>query len=76
VVARLLTDQPHAAAEDGVEWVGALCRKLAIPSLRTYGLSREDIPGLVERATQTNSMKGNPIALTPEELARIVEQAL
>jgi alcohol dehydrogenase class IV len=31
---------------------------------------------LVEKAAQTNSMKGNPIALTPEELARIVEQAL
>jgi alcohol dehydrogenase class IV len=75
-VARLLTDQPHAAAEDGVEWVGALCRKLEIPGLRTYGLSREDIPGLVEKAAQTNSMKGNPIVLRPEELARIVEQAL
>jgi alcohol dehydrogenase class IV len=67
-VARLLTGQPHAAAEDGVGWVAALCRKLEVPPLRAYGIAEAGIPDLVAKAALASSMKGNPIALTPEEL--------
>ena len=37
-VARLLTGRPHATANDGVQWVAELCRRLEIPPLRTYGV--------------------------------------
>jgi alcohol dehydrogenase class IV len=75
-VARLLTGRPHATADDGVEWVAQLCRRLEIPKLRTYGVQDSDIPELVEKAARTSSMKGNQIVFTPEELSEIVSDAL
>jgi alcohol dehydrogenase class IV len=75
-VARLLTGRPHATADDGVRWVADLCRRLEIPPLGGYGVSPDHIPELVEKASQTSSMKGNPIVLTTEELRQIVLAAL
>jgi alcohol dehydrogenase class IV len=75
-VARLLTGNPHATADDGVAWIAALCRKLEIPPLRTYGVAGSDLAILVEKAAQASSMKGNPIVLTEEELREIISRAL
>src|SRR5579872_771325 len=75
-VARLLTGNPLATAPDGVVWIGALCRKLEIPRLQAYGVQSQHVPELVEAAQKTSSMKGNPIALTNEELSEIVLRAL
>ena len=76
VVARLLTGNGSATAEDGVEWVIRTCRDLAIPPLRSYGITEEHAPALVAAASQASSMKGNPIALTPAELAEVFSRAL
>jgi alcohol dehydrogenase class IV len=70
-VARILTGNPSAAPEDGAHWIAALCRRLEIPPLATYGVRPEDVPGLVDKAAQAGSMKGNPIVLTTDELTRI-----
>jgi alcohol dehydrogenase class IV len=75
-IARMLTGEPGAAAEDGVRWVAELCRKLEIPPLRTYGVTEADAPDLVAKAAQSSSMKGNPIALTADEMRRILLQSL
>jgi len=75
-VARLLTGRPHATAPDGVAWITALCQKLEIPPLRTYGVAASHLTVLVEKAAQASSMKGNPIVLTEEELREIVSRAL
>jgi alcohol dehydrogenase class IV len=75
-VARLLTGQPHATAPDAVAWVAALCRRLEVPALRTYGVTAADLPALVEKAAQASSMKANPILLTEAELREIVTRAL
>lgn len=75
-IARLLTDRPQATAEEGVAWVRELCRGLAIPPLRTYGLSEAHIPAVVEKAALASSMKANPIALTREDLAAALAAAL
>jgi alcohol dehydrogenase class IV len=75
-IARLLTRQPHAIADDAVLWIGNLCDCLEIPPLRTYGVTEADIPDLAEKAGQTSSMKGNPIQLTVEELCEIALRAL
>ena len=74
-VARLLTGDAQATASDGLGWMMALCRDLSIQPLRTYGITQEDIPLLVEKAAQASSMKANPIALTEEELAEVVGQS-
>jgi alcohol dehydrogenase class IV len=75
-IARLLTGRPQATAPDGVRWVMAVCLRLEIPSLRAYGVRESDLSGLVAKAAVASSMKGNPIALTPDELREIVSRAL
>jgi alcohol dehydrogenase class IV len=75
-VARLLTGREQATADDGVQWVGQLVSHLQIPRLGTYGLSHADTGEIVEKAAQASSMKANPILLTAEELAQILESAL
>jgi alcohol dehydrogenase class IV len=75
IIARLLTQNPSAAAEDGVQWVMDLCRELGIPPLRTYGVQRQDFATLSAKAAQASSMKANPIPLTDEERLAILEAA-
>jgi alcohol dehydrogenase class IV len=75
-VARLLTGNPNAVAADGAAFLADLCRVLEVPPLRTYGIADSDLPTLVEKAAHASSMKGNAIALTPEELREIVAGAL
>ena len=75
-VARLLTGNPKAVGHDGSTWVRLLTSDFKIPGLGTYGIRREHFPELIEKSSRASSMKANPIALTPEELARILEAAL
>jgi alcohol dehydrogenase class IV len=75
-VARLLTSDTRAAADDGVAWVRKLVGDLQIPRLGIYGIKSEHVAELVQKAMQASSMKANPIALTPEELAETLRQAL
>ena len=75
-VARLLAGNSPATADDGVTWVRQLVGDLQIPHLGTYGIKSEDVSELVEKATHASSMKANPIALTPEELADTLQRAL
>lgn len=75
-IARLLTGNPDAHAEDGIEWVRALCAELKIPSLRAWGISESDLPALVEKAARASSMKANTLQLTHDELLAVVTAAL
>jgi alcohol dehydrogenase class IV len=75
-VARLLTGDSSATAEDGVRWVRSLMFEMQIPGLRVYGVTTEHIPILVERAAQASSMKANPLPLTSGELAEILARSL
>jgi alcohol dehydrogenase class IV len=75
-VARLLTGNPAARADDGVEWVRKLVADLRIPRLGVYGITPEHTAGLIEKAAKASSMKANPIVLTPAELAAALESAL
>ncbi|MBV9766237.1 MAG: iron-containing alcohol dehydrogenase [Acidobacteriaceae bacterium] len=75
-VAQILNANPHAKAEDAVIWLDALCKQLEIVSLKSLGLEPSQIPELVDKASKANSMKSNPIPLSPGELAEIAENAL
>lgn len=75
-IARILTEDPHATPEDGAQWVEALARQLAIPSLAAYGVGARDIPALVEKAARASSMKANPVVLTPYRLTKVLENSL
>jgi alcohol dehydrogenase class IV len=71
-----LTGRATATIEDGIAFVAALGDELAVPPLSSYGMTTADIPGVVAKAAQASSMKGNPIALTAQELSQILEHAL
>ncbi len=75
-IARLLTGRSDATAEDGVDWVRALCADLNIPRLRAWGIAEADLAGVVEEAARASSMQANPLPLTADELLAVVSAAL
>jgi alcohol dehydrogenase class IV len=75
-VAALLTGNPQATADAGVEWVQKFVTDLPVPRLRDFGLREENVANLVAKAANASSMKANPIALTPDELAQTLRLAL
>jgi alcohol dehydrogenase class IV len=75
-IATILTGSPNARAEDGIHWVEETCRLFRIPPLRAHGVQVQDIPDVVTQARSASSMKGNPIELTGQELADILQIAL
>jgi len=75
-VARSLTGQSTATVADGLAWLQNVSVDLAVPPLSRFGFDENAVPQVVAQAQQASSMKGNPIALTEEELADILRQAL
>jgi alcohol dehydrogenase class IV len=75
-IAGICTGNEHATADAGVDWVRRLIEELQIPRLGTYGVKSEHVDEVVRKATQASSMKANPIALAPEELAETLRPAL
>ncbi len=75
-VAMCLTGVPEATADDAVHWIHHTCEVLEIPGLARYGLGRRDAPEVVAKSARASSMRGNPVALTPEELTDIYIAAL
>ncbi len=75
-VAQILTGTNKARALDAVEWLEALCLAMEIPALSDHGLRRDDFPQIIEKSMNASSMKGNPIALTADEMAEILDKAL
>lgn len=75
-VAQIITGRPDANSQDAVQFIRQLCSVLNVPPLSTYGLTEEDIPAIVEKATKSSSMKGNSTVLTTEKLTEILMQAL
>ncbi|MBD3306209.1 iron-containing alcohol dehydrogenase [candidate division KSB3 bacterium] len=75
-IAQMLTGRASATAQDGVQWIQHLCDALQVPPLSEYGMTKDDIPVLVEKAGRSSSMKGNPLPLTSEEMTEILTQAM
>jgi alcohol dehydrogenase class IV len=63
-----------AAADALVERVDELCRAVKVPRrLRDVDVSREQIPALVQ-ASHGNSLDGNPVPISDEQLHSILER--
>jgi alcohol dehydrogenase class IV len=75
-IARIVSGDEKAEPDDGIRWVEALCAKLQVPHLASYGIKPGDLLLLVQKASVASSMKGNPIALLPAEMLEILERAL
>lgn len=74
-VAQLLTGRSTAGPEDAIGWLHDLCADLNVPALSHYGITPADIPAIVTQAQQASSMKGNPVALTDNELREVLRRA-
>jgi alcohol dehydrogenase class IV len=75
-LARMLTGDPSARADDAVSWAHTVARDLAIPGLATYGMTTTDLEPIAEKSERASSMKGNPIVLPRSVLIGILERAL
>lgn len=75
-IARIVTGEAQASAEDGVRWVADLAQELKIPGLSAYGIAVSALDEIAGKAAQASSMKGNPIELTHAELVAILRAAL
>ncbi len=75
-VARLLTGHPEAGEDEGVDCVRRLVGQLALPGLSTLGLKASDLDAAVDKASRASSMRGNPVALSPDALEGILRSSL
>jgi alcohol dehydrogenase class IV len=75
-IACALTGNAAATIEDGIAFIEELAQELAVPGLGSSGMTVADIPSVVAKAAVASSMKGNPIALTTQELSAILQRAL
>ena len=75
-IARILTGDPAATAQNGVQWLQAAVGSLKIPPLGRWGLSSEEVPALADQAMKSSSMRGNPVVLNRQALEDAIRQAL
>ena len=75
-VARAVTGSETATTEDGVAWLQELVKDCGVPGLGHFGLKEEDFAEVIAKSKESSSMKGNPVALTDEELADMLRMAL
>ncbi len=74
-LATLVTGGSSNAPEDGINWIGNLCNSLNIRPLGKFGLTINLFQEIVMQSQNANSMKGNPVLLTDEELIHVLEYA-
>ena len=74
-IAQLVTEVTEKTVEGLVEWVRDICHTLKVPSLSEFGLKESEFSIAVAKSQNSSSMKGNPITLTDEELAAILEKS-
>ena len=72
--ARIITGVDETEALIG--WLNETLRVLEIGGLAEMGLTTGRIDELCDKAARSSSMKGNPVVLTPEELAFVVRGSL
>ncbi len=75
-IARVLTGDANARAEDVIAWLRELIEAMAIPRLASFGVAADDVPRIVDQARRASSMQGNPIALSDQELAEVLRVAI
>jgi alcohol dehydrogenase class IV len=75
-IAQILTANPNATSQDGVNWVQELCSALRIQPLRAFGIDDKSVPELIEKSAVASSMQANPLKLTYDELREILMRAL
>jgi alcohol dehydrogenase class IV len=73
-IAALVTGRTGATLAEAVQWFYLLCEELQVHPLSKFGLSESDCDPIVTQAQKASSMKGNPIALTDDEVLWILKK--
>jgi alcohol dehydrogenase class IV len=71
----LLTGEPGAAIEDGIAWVRQTLALLGIPGLGAFGMAPGQAGDIAAQALRSSSMRGNPAALSADDLRAILARA-
>lgn len=75
-IGQILTNNPSATAEMGVDWIRNFKRYAGIQPLSTYGLTEKVFDHIIDKALDSSSMKGNPVILSTDELRNILKRSL
>ena len=73
---RILTGEADASPEDAVRWLRDITAELYVRPLSSFRFTKNDYPVLMEKARLSSSMRGNPVGLTDEQLAGILDAAI
>ena len=74
-VAQLVTGRESAGVEDAVAWLRESATALDVAPLGAVGLRPAEHADVADKAARSSSMKGNPIALSADELRQVLEAA-
>lgn len=75
-VARAMTGDRGATAEDGVKFVAGLVGDMRIAKLDRFGMGPESVGPMVELAKRSSSMRYNPVELSDEVLGNVLLSAV
>lgn len=75
-IGKLVCGHRSRLAEDAATCIEKFVEDLNIPGLANFGINQEYFPEIIQKTQLSSSMKGNPIKLTDEELAGILNGAL
>jgi alcohol dehydrogenase class IV len=75
-IAVILTQDHCAQPKDAVTCIACLCDEAKIKPLHAWGLEEKAMDEAADKAFQSSSIKGNPVALSREELKQILRNAL
>ncbi len=64
------------AIEAGLAFIRDLNGRLKVPSLSQFGVRREDLAEIAQKAAQASSSKANAVSFSPEEFEEILGKAL
>jgi alcohol dehydrogenase class IV len=75
-IAKALTGDSDAQAEDAITWLDTLVTDLGIQRLGSFGIAPSQVDLLVQQSRKASSMRGNPVELPSDVLAAILHDAI
>ncbi len=73
-IARIVSGNPDADEEDGVEWSRNMLERFHLPLLTEFDICSVSFEQVARDAMKSSSIKGNPLPLTEERLIRILQK--
>jgi alcohol dehydrogenase class IV len=70
----ILTGNAVAGVPDGLPWLRDLRSSFKFPALQDFGLQEGDFQAIAGKARKSSSIRSNPVRLSQEDLARILER--